>query len=73
MCDSDKTMFSFSTWFVGRNGVLRRFVWAAFGTECIPPNSDYLEVAWKGAGLYPGIIMEWIHETFGSKALGCIT
>jgi hypothetical protein len=73
MCDSLPTLFSFTTWFIGRKGVLRKFVWAAFGTECIPPNSDYLEVALKRAGLYPGVVMEWIHEAFGSEAIGCIT
>ena len=50
MCDSDKTKFFFSAYFIGRKEQ-RRFVWTAFGTECIPSNSDYVEVAWKSAGL----------------------
>jgi hypothetical protein len=69
MSDRKASTFVFATKFVGRMGIQDKFIWVAYGTDVLPPNFDYVEVAWSG--LSPENLMPWIRENFGSKAVGC--
>ena len=59
--------FAFRTYFVGRDWLRNEFIWVL--ETCVSEPSNYVDLAWSS--LYPGKLMAWIHERFGTDAIGC--
>jgi hypothetical protein len=64
----NKKTFVFQNWFIGRDWHESRFIWAV--TMAINEPLDYTTI--PSLGHSSGVIMKWIHTTFGPEAVGCI-